>query len=171
MISYMQLQMGIHFNFIGLTFSCKSTINPWISAALVAYKICGRGLIAGIQLYQHLQELGRSCRTICTSLMHVNKFVLPDNVIKLITAGIIIVMSHLNYFLPVWGPSLTKQNICRIQCLQNCTVRLLYHLNKYDPHITSYYNRLRWLKFEISYFLCQLASYVSIFSFFQRDPA
>jgi len=48
-------------------------------------------------------------------------------------------MSHLNYVLPVWGASLTQQNISRIQHLQNRAVHLLYHLSKYD-HITSYYN-------------------------------
>jgi len=51
-------------------------------------------------------------------------------------------MPHLNYPLPVWGPSLTKQNICGIQCLQNHAVRLLSHLTT-SPHTT--YNRLWWL--------------------------
>ena len=78
-------------------------------------------------------------------LIYTNKFVLPDNIIKLLLESL--VMSHLNYALPVWGTSLTQQNISRIQRLQNRAVRLLYHLNKYD-HITSYYNRLQWLKFE-----------------------
>jgi len=77
-------------------------------------------------------------------LINTNKSVLSDNIIKLLLESL--VMSHLNYALPVWGTSLTQQNISRIQLLQNQAVCLLCHLNKYD-HITSSYNKLQWLKF------------------------
>ena len=62
-------------------------------------------------------------------LIYTNKFVLPDNIIKLLLESL--VMSHLIYALPVWGTSLTQQSISRIQRLHNRVVRLLYHLNKY----------------------------------------
>jgi len=66
-------------------------------------------------------------------LIYTNKFVLPDTIIELLLESL--VMSHLNYVLPVWGTSLAQQNISRIQHLQNRAVRLLYQLNEYD-HIT-----------------------------------
>ena len=50
-------------------------------------------------------------------LINTNKFVLPDNIIKLLLESL--VMSHLNYALPVWGTSLTQQNTSRIQRVQS----------------------------------------------------
>ena len=53
-------------------------------------------------------------------------------------------MSHMQYALSVWGPSLTQNQLLHLQRLQNCAVRLVFSLNKGD-HIPEYYQELRWL--------------------------
>ena len=54
-------------------------------------------------------------------------------------------MSHMQYALSVWGPSLTQNQLLRLQRLQNSAVRLVFSLNKSD-YISEYYQELRWLR-------------------------
>ena len=55
-----------------------------------------------------------------------------------------LVISHLDYALPVWGPPLTQNLVDRLQRLQNWGIRIVYSLRKYD-HVSKYRNNLSWL--------------------------
>ena len=54
-------------------------------------------------------------------------------------------MSHMQYALSVWGPSLSQNQLLRLQQLQNRAVRLVFSLIRND-HISDYYQELHWLK-------------------------
>ena len=56
-----------------------------------------------------------------------------------------LVLSHINYALPAWGPMLAKSSLQRLRLL-NWGVRIT-GLRKYD-HISSHRARLRWLPVE-----------------------
>ena len=71
------------------------------------------------------------------------RHVLPAYILKLLMDSL--VMSHMQYALSVWGPSLTQNQLLRLQRLQNRAVRLVFSLNKSD-HISEYYQELRWLR-------------------------
>ena len=45
----------------------------------------------------------------------------------------------------MWGPSLTQDQLLRLQRLQNRAVRLVFSLNKYDHISEPDYQRLHWL--------------------------
>ena len=51
----------------------------------------------------------------------------------------------MRYALSVWGPSLTQNQLLRLQRLQNRAVRLAFSLNRSD-HTSEYYRKIRWLK-------------------------
>ena len=53
-------------------------------------------------------------------------------------------LSHLSYFVAVWGPSLANTLSQRLHRMQNRAVQLCCRLTKYD-HVTEFYHRLRWL--------------------------
>ena len=58
-----------------------------------------------------------------------------------------LVLPHMQYALPVWGPSLYQQHSQRMQRLQNCAVCLIFSLNKFD-HVSNYYKQLQWLNLD-----------------------
>ena len=58
-----------------------------------------------------------------------------------------LVLSHINYALPAWGPMLVKGSLQRLQRLLNWGVSITAGLRKYD-HISSHRARLRWLPVE-----------------------
>ena len=58
-----------------------------------------------------------------------------------------LVLPHMQYALPVWGPSLYQQHSQHLQRLQNCAVRLIFSLNKFD-HVSNYYKQLQWLNLD-----------------------
>ena len=55
-----------------------------------------------------------------------------------------LVISHLDYALPVWGLPLTQNLVNRLQWLQNWGICIVYSLHKYD-HVSKYCNTLSWL--------------------------
>ena len=67
---------------------------------------------------------------------------LSSVVIKLLVDTL--VLSHLDYALPVWGPPLTQASINHLQRLQNWGVRITKSLHKYD-HVSHPLNSLSWL--------------------------
>ena len=89
-------------------------------------------------------QVSRTCQKMSYYLHLINRHrhVLPACLIKLLMDSL--VMSHIQYALSVWGPSLTQNQLLRLQRLQNRAVRLVFSLNKYD-HISEYYQKLRWL--------------------------
>ena len=60
-----------------------------------------------------------------------------------------IVLSHLNYALPVWGPPLSSDLINRLRRLHNRAVCVVFSLCKYD-HVSSHRSRLGWLPLEFT---------------------
>ena len=77
-------------------------------------------------------------------LVSLHRRVLPVHLIKLLMDSL--VLSHMQYALPVWGPSLYQQDLQHLQRLQNRGVRLIFSLNKFD-HMSDFYKQLRWLNF------------------------
>ena len=78
-------------------------------------------------------------------LINCHRHVLPAycDLLKLLMESL--VMSHMQYALSVWGPSLTQNQLLHLQRLQNRAVRLVFSLNRSD-HISEYYQELCWLR-------------------------
>ena len=70
-----------------------------------------------------------------------NRKSLSTTIIKMLINSLVI--SHLDYALPVWGPPLTQNLVDRLR-LQNWGIRIVYSLRKYD-HVPKYRNNLSWL--------------------------
>ena len=60
-------------------------------------------------------------------------YVVGSTLMKLLIDSL--VFSHVNYSLPVWGPSLHQNHLQRLKRMQNRAVRLCRNLKKFD-HIT-----------------------------------
>ena len=58
-----------------------------------------------------------------------------------------LVLSQLNYALPVWGPPLSSDLINHLRRLHNRAVCVVFGLHKYD-HVSSHCSRLGWLPLE-----------------------
>ena len=78
-------------------------------------------------------------------VINKHRHVLSSDLTKLLIDSL--VFSHLNYSLPVWGPSLHQNHLQRLKRMQNRGVRLCRNLKKFD-HITEHYRALRWLPLE-----------------------
>ena len=76
-------------------------------------------------------------------LINRHRHILPSYLIKLLVD--LLVLSHMQYALSVWAPSLTRDQLLRLQRLQNRAVRLVFSLSRSD-HTSEYYRELRWLK-------------------------
>ena len=89
-------------------------------------------------------QVSRTCqKSYYLHLINRHRHVLPAYLLKLLMESL--VMSHMQYALSVWGPSLTQNQLLRLQRLQNRAVRLVFSLNKGD-HISEYYQELHWLR-------------------------
>ena len=75
-------------------------------------------------------------------LSHVTLTLDTENRMKLLLDSL--VLSHIYYTLPVWGPSLNVQLSSRLKWMQNRAVRLAFSLKKCD-HVSDYYKQLHWL--------------------------
>ena len=104
------------------------------------------GIIFDDQL-QWLNHVSAICKKISFYLFWINSFRnnLPSSVIKMLIDSL--VLSHINYALPAWGPMLVKGSLQWLQRLLNWGVRITAGLRKYD-HISSHRSRLRWLPVE-----------------------
>ena len=80
--------------------------------------------------------------------------VLGSKLLKLLTEAL--VLSHLNYSLPVWGTSLHTQSLQRLRRMQNKAVRLCRNLYKYD-HVSEHYQHLQWLRLDSFMQYCSLS--------------
>ena len=87
------------------------------------------------------------CKKMSYYLYVINKHrhVFSSDLMKLLIDSL--VFSHLNYSLPVWGPSLHQNHLQRLKRMQNRAVHLCRNLNKFD-HVTDHYRALRWLPLE-----------------------
>ena len=59
-----------------------------------------------------------------------------------------LVLSHMQYALPVWAPSLYQHNLQRLQSLQNHAVLFMFSLKKFD-HVSNYYNLDQLIQFRL----------------------
>ena len=55
-----------------------------------------------------------------------------------------LVLSHLNYALPVWGPALVHDLLARLVKMHNRAIRVIGGLKKFD-HVSSFRRLLNWL--------------------------
>ena len=78
-------------------------------------------------------------------VINKHRHVFSSDLMKLLIDSL--VFSHLNYSLPVWGPSLHQNHLQRLKRMQNRAVHLCRNLNKFD-HVTDHYRALRWLPLE-----------------------
>ena len=67
---------------------------------------------------------------------------LTFDVLKMLSESLI--LSRIDYALPVWGPPLNKSQVACLQCLQNRAIRITKYLKKYD-HVSLHCLQLRWL--------------------------
>ena len=68
--------------------------------------------------------------------------VLPMFILKLLVESL--VLSHLNYALPVWGPALAHDLLARLVKMHNRAIRVIDGLKKFD-HVSSFRRQLNWL--------------------------
>ena len=76
-------------------------------------------------------------------LINHHRHIIPPYLIKLLMD--LLVMSHMQYALSVWGPSLTQNQLLGLQRLQNHAVRLVFSLSRSD-HMSKHYHELCWLR-------------------------
>ena len=119
-INNMPLQVTVKQKYLGLIFDNKLSWSSHVS------HVCKK-----MSYYLHLVGL--------------HKRTLPASLIKLLMDSL--VLPHMQYALPVWGPSLYQQHSQRLQRLQNRAVRLIFSLNKFD-HVSNYYKQLQWLNLD-----------------------
>ena len=74
-----------------------------------------------------------------------HKHCLNTDLLKLLLDAL--VLSHLRYALPVWGPPLCQQSFHRLERMQHRAVRKTMELSKFD-HVSQYYPQLNWLPFK-----------------------
>ena len=104
-----------------------------------------------IRSYVHMaiwnHHVSHICKKMSYYLYVINKHrhVFSSDLMKLLIDSL--VFSHLNYSLPVWGPSLHQNHLQRLKRMQNRAVHLCRNLKKFD-HVTDHYRALRWLPLE-----------------------
>jgi len=54
-----------------------------------------------------------------------------------------LILSHLSYALPVWGPPLSQQSLHCLKCIRNWAVQMTRGLSKFD-YVSQYYPQLNW---------------------------
>ena len=75
-------------------------------------------------------------------ILSIHRKSLTFEVLKMLTESLI--LSRIDYALPVWGPPLNKSQVARLQRLQNRGIRITRCLRKYD-HVTLHHCQLNWL--------------------------
>jgi len=88
--------------------------------------------LLGLMFDSTSDHVSRTCQKVAYYINH-HKHVLPS---YLITDSLVI--SHMQYTLSLWGPSLTQKQLLHLQRLQNHAVLLVFSLNRSD-HIPGNY--------------------------------
>ena len=78
-------------------------------------------------------------------LINCHQKELPMHILRMMVDSL--VLSQLNYALPVWGPPLSSDLINCLRRLHNRAVHVVFSLCKYD-HVSSHRSRLGWLPLE-----------------------
>ena len=125
--------------------SCPTVIMDNIPLSVVS-----KHRYLGLVFDEHLtwsHHITKVCKSMSYYLYMLSKHrhVIKEDLLKTLTERL--VLSHLTYSLPVWGPSLSKYSLQRIKYLQNRAVCLCRSLHKYDD-VSHHYYSLNWLPFE-----------------------
>ena len=101
----------------------------------------------GVQIDEYLRwssHISYLCKKMAYYLYLISYHhkVLPVYILKLLVESL--VLSHLNYALPVWGPSLSHDLLARLVKVHNCAIRVIGGLKKFD-HVSSFRRQLNWL--------------------------
>ena len=78
----------------------------------------------------------------CLYLISYHHKVLLTFILKMLVESL--VLSHLNYALPVWGPALAHDLLARLVKMYNCGIRVIGGLKKFG-HVSSFGRQLNWL--------------------------
>ena len=78
----------------------------------------------------------------CVKQYHIAEPSLTFDILKMLTKSL--VLSRIDYALPVWGPPLNKSQVAHLQRLQNRAICVTRCLRKYD-HASSHRLQLNWL--------------------------
>ena len=84
------------------------------------------------------------CRKISYYLymLSLHRKSLTFDVLKMLSESLI--LSRIDYALPVWGPPLNRSQVGQLQCLQNTAIHVTKCLRKYD-HVSLHCLQLNWL--------------------------
>ena len=106
----------------------------------------------GVQIDEHLKwnsHVSYLCKKMAyyLYLISCHHKALPMSILKLLVESL--VLSHLNYALPVWGPSLAHDLLSRLVKMHNRAIRVIGGLRKFD-HVSSFRRQLNWLSVDSS---------------------
>ena len=101
----------------------------------------------GVQIDEHLKwnsHVSYLCKKMAYYLYLISRHhkVLPMFMLKLLVESL--VLSHLNYALPVWGPAFAHYLLARLVKMHNRAIRVIGGLKKFD-HVSSFRRQLNWL--------------------------
>ena len=101
----------------------------------------------GVQIDEHLKwstNVSYLCKKMAYYLYLISHHhkVLPMSILKLLVESL--VLSHLNYVLPVWGLALSHDLLARLVRMHNRAIRVVGGLQKFD-HVSSFRRQLNWL--------------------------
>ena len=77
-------------------------------------------------------------------MLSVNRKSPTFEVLEMLTDHESLILSRIDYALPVWGPPLNKSQVAHLQHLQNRVIRITVCLRKYD-HVYLHRCQLNWL--------------------------
>jgi len=105
------------------------------------------GIIFDKKLYWD-NQVNDVCKRIAyyLHLLSIHRNSLTYYILKLLSESLI--LSRISYALPVWGSPLRKDQISRLQCLQNRAIRINKSLCKFD-HVSSHRWELGWLSIQL----------------------
>ena len=89
-------------------------------------------------------QLNNVCRKISYYLymLSLHRKSLTFDVLKMLSESLI--LSRIDYALPIWGPPLNSSQVARLQRLQNRAIHVTKCLRKYD-HVSLHRLQLNWL--------------------------
>ena len=97
-----------------------------------------------VQIDEHLKwnsHVSYLCKRMAYYLYLISRHhkVLPMFILKLLVESL--VLSHLNYALPVWGPALSHDLMARLVKTHNCAIQVIGGLKIFD-HVSSFRRQL-----------------------------
>lgn len=127
--------------------SRKKVVYPDISVDDVILRRVDKQKYLGVVFDTRLtwtHQVSNVCKKMAYYLHLINshKYCLNSHLLKLLMESL--VLSHLSYALPIWGPSLNRELCQRLDRALNRAVRICKNLSKFD-HVSEHYRSLGWL--------------------------